>query len=87
VVANKGKSCKTREKKVEEEVKELEEVSDLKQSEAGEETLQKEEQVKELEEASDPKQTPVEGKVCMGKKSKKDKKKEKKREVYNRSHC
>ena len=83
----KDQSCRTREKKVEEEVKEPEEVSDLKQAEAGEEVLLKEEQVKELEEASDPKQTPVEGKVCMGKKSKKDKKKEKKREVYNRSHC
>ncbi|KAL3066018.1 hypothetical protein OYC64_016039 [Pagothenia borchgrevinki] len=108
----KDQSFRTREKKVEEEVKEPEEVSDPKQAEAGEEVLLKEEQVKEPEEvsdpkqaeageevllkeeqvkdpeeASDPKQTPVEGKVRMGKKSKKDKKKEKKREVYNRSHC
>ncbi|KAK1891851.1 hypothetical protein KUDE01_010676 [Dissostichus eleginoides] len=105
----KDQSCKTKEKKVEEEVKEPEEVSDPKQTEAQEEVLQKEEQVKDPEEVSDPKQTkaqeevllkeeqvkdpeevsdpkqtPVEGK---GKKSRKDKKKEKKREEYNRSHC
>ncbi|KAF3851795.1 hypothetical protein F7725_005150 [Dissostichus mawsoni] len=57
VVANKDKSCKTKEKKVEEEVKDPEEVSDLKQTEAGEEVLQKEEQVKEPEEVSGLKQT------------------------------
>ncbi|KAF3833140.1 hypothetical protein F7725_026805 [Dissostichus mawsoni] len=44
VVANKDKSCKTREKKVEEEVKDPEEVSDPKQTEAQEEVLLKEEQ-------------------------------------------
>ncbi|KAL3055593.1 hypothetical protein OYC64_018296 [Pagothenia borchgrevinki] len=83
----KDQSCKTREKKVEEEVKELEEVSDLKKAEAGEEVLLKEEQTKDPEEVSDPKKTPAEGKVRMGKKSRKDKKKEKKREEYDRSHC
>ncbi|KAI9514983.1 hypothetical protein NQZ68_028935 [Dissostichus eleginoides] len=83
----KDQSCKTKEKKVEEEVKEPEEVSDLKKTEAQEEVLLKEEQVKAPEEVSDLKQTPVEGKVRMGKKSRKDKKKEKKREEYNRSHC
>ncbi|KAK5935840.1 hypothetical protein CgunFtcFv8_021159 [Champsocephalus gunnari] len=40
-----------------------------------------EEEVEEPEEASDPKQTPVEGKLRVGKKSRKDKKKEKKRGV------
>ncbi|XP_033935993.1 golgin subfamily A member 6-like protein 22 isoform X1 [Pseudochaenichthys georgianus] len=83
----KDQSCYTKEKKVEEEVKEPEEVSDPKKTEAQEEVLLKEEQVKEPEEASDPKQTPVEGKLRVGKKSRKDKKKEKKREEYNRSHC
>ncbi|KAL3055586.1 hypothetical protein OYC64_018290 [Pagothenia borchgrevinki] len=83
----KDQSCKTREKKVEEEVKELEKVSDLKKAEAGEEVLLKEEQTKDPEEVSDPKKTPSEGKVRMGKKSRKDKKKEKKREEYDRSHC
>ncbi|XP_071058533.1 golgin subfamily A member 6-like protein 24 [Pseudochaenichthys georgianus] len=83
----KDQSCYTKEKKVEEEVKEPEEVSDPKKTEAQEEVLLKEEQVKDPEEASDPKQTPVEGKLRVGKKSKKDKKKEKKREEYNRSHC
>ncbi|KAI4811651.1 hypothetical protein KUCAC02_014530 [Chaenocephalus aceratus] len=54
----KDQSCYTKEKKVEEEVKEPEEVSDPKKTEAQEEVLLKEEQVKEPEEASDPKQTP-----------------------------
>ncbi|XP_071062741.1 golgin subfamily A member 6-like protein 22 [Pseudochaenichthys georgianus] len=83
----KDQSCYTKEKKVEEEVKEPEEASDPKKTEAQEEVLLKEEQVKDPEEASVPKQTPVEGKLRVGKKSKKDKKKEKKREEYNRSHC
>ncbi|KAK5935874.1 hypothetical protein CgunFtcFv8_021191 [Champsocephalus gunnari] len=77
----KDQSCCTKEKKVEEEVKEPEEASDPKKSEAQEEVLLKEEQVEEPEEASDPKQTPVEGKLRVGKKSRKDKKKEKKRGV------
>ncbi|KAK5935875.1 hypothetical protein CgunFtcFv8_021192 [Champsocephalus gunnari] len=77
----KDQSCYTKEKKVEEEVKEPEEVSDPKKTEAQEEVLLKEEQVEEPEEASDPKQTPVEGKLRVGKKSRKDKKKEKKRGV------
>ncbi|KAI4795604.1 hypothetical protein KUCAC02_029777 [Chaenocephalus aceratus] len=55
----KDQSCYTKEKKVEEEVKEPEEVSDPKKTEAQEEVLLKEEQVKEPEEASDPKQTPA----------------------------
>ncbi|KAK5920250.1 hypothetical protein CesoFtcFv8_000403 [Champsocephalus esox] len=65
----------------EEEVKEPGEASDPKQTEAQEEVLLKEEQVKEPGEASDPKQTPVEGELRVGKKSRKDKKKEKKRGV------
>ncbi|KAK5915939.1 hypothetical protein CesoFtcFv8_001486 [Champsocephalus esox] len=77
----KDQSCYTKEKKVEEEVKEPEEVSDPKKTEAQEEVLLKEEQVEEPEEASDPKQTPVEGELRVGKKSRKDKKKEKKRGV------
>ncbi|KAK1885460.1 Dolichyl-diphosphooligosaccharide--protein glycosyltransferase subunit STT3A [Dissostichus eleginoides] len=46
VVANKDQRCKTKEKKVEEEVKDPEEVSDLK-TEAGEEVLLKEKSRKE----------------------------------------
>ncbi|KAK5884367.1 hypothetical protein CesoFtcFv8_018199 [Champsocephalus esox] len=65
----------------EEEVKEPGEASDPKQTEAQEEVLLKEEEVKEPGEASDPKQTPVEGELRVGKKSRKDKKKEKKRGV------
>ncbi|KAK5893349.1 hypothetical protein CgunFtcFv8_006228 [Champsocephalus gunnari] len=83
----KDQSCYTKEKKVEEEVKEPGEVSDPKQTEAQEEVLLNEEPVKDPEEASVPKQTPVEGELRVGKKSRKDKKKEKKREEYNRSHC
>ncbi|KAI9527331.1 hypothetical protein NQZ68_031468 [Dissostichus eleginoides] len=65
----------------EEEVKDPEEVSDPKKTEAEEEVLLKEEEVKDPEEVSDIKQTPVEGRVRMQrKKTRKDKKKEKKRE-------
>ncbi|KAK5907221.1 hypothetical protein CesoFtcFv8_005095 [Champsocephalus esox] len=95
----KDQSCRIREKKVEEEVKDPEEGSDLKQTEAVEvkdpeegsdlkQTEAVEGEVKDPEEGSDLKQTPVEGRVRMQrKKSRKDKKKEKKREEYNRGHC
>ncbi|KAL3050630.1 hypothetical protein OYC64_012618 [Pagothenia borchgrevinki] len=89
----KDQSCRIREKKVEEEVKEPEEGSDLKQTEAAEGEVKDPEEgsdlkqmeaaegeVKDPEEGSDLKQTPVEGRVRMQrKKSRKDKKKEKKR--------
>ncbi|KAK5936058.1 hypothetical protein CgunFtcFv8_021359 [Champsocephalus gunnari] len=95
----KDQSCRIREKKVEEEVKDPEEGSDLKQTEAVEvkdpeegsdlkQTEAVEGEVKDPEEGSELKQTPVEGRVRMQrKKSRKDKKKEKKREEYNRGHC
>ncbi|KAI9519637.1 hypothetical protein NQZ68_026845 [Dissostichus eleginoides] len=97
----KDQSCRIREKKVEEEVKDPEEGSDIKQTEAAEgevkdpeegsdlkQTEAAGEEVKDPEEGSDLKQTPVEGRVRMQrKKSRKDKKKEKKREEYNRGHC
>ncbi|KAI9527335.1 hypothetical protein NQZ68_031472 [Dissostichus eleginoides] len=68
----KDQSCRIKEKKVEEDVKDPEEVSDLKKTEAEEEVLQKEEEVKDPKEVSDLKKTEAEEEVLQKEEEVKD---------------